>query len=968
MSCLIEGSIIEATEKDIVWLFLRKDMTSAGQNVPGWAGFVSVTGSKPIKLTTIDYYPVINHPITDYSTVQECLRFAEEATKEVGQTYTITTFDLGVCMKALPLIWNDPEKYKNHIVMVGTFHLVCAYLKMVGKKMAGSGLSDVLLEAGLIGLGSVHRVLSGKHYERAMHCHKILLESLERILLDQFLEQQNEDEIFAGLPEETTDKISNLISSQSKYAMDELMSDEVFITYIGKYMAFKKSVREGALGKTAQFWISYMDHIWRVLSLIRAVKTNDFNLYAECLYLMADIFFSFDGQNYARYLSYFSVFVANLDESHPGATELLQRGTISVARSFIPGNRCAVDKTMEETFMKHAKSRSGAGGSGTGISGIAGNYDAYQRWVRTTHERSKYVEATLNMADMLANSESSTWHRDLRPAEIKKGDQEVCQTQEAILGSTNPFTINDKDNLYCISSGSRVPKDHEPDILTAEVKGKQAKETFIQERLEKGEKFVDSIKRMNLKTMEDMGKHVKVNTASNKIVQYRQQGNIAMQLLVRSQTPELRIELADLMKYPLTPVPFSIGTADGGFAKTDKSKGLKYLLDDTDTMTVPPQDKTVLLIEDGNALFHSIKEIPANFKQISEKLFNMTSQKVDVIFSTDMYKEDSVKSMERNRRGSSEKLLLQGENTKKPADWKAFLTNEDNKKQLVQVLLSAWANDVYATKLQGRKVTLICEGDAYCYTSDDGIKTQRTVLPGLKSTQEETDTRVVLYCLYAQEQGYKIVQVRTPDSDIFFILLHYIDMLGRMTVLFDTGSGKHRKLINMTEVCKAYTPEYRATLLALHAFCGCDTTSAFKGRGHVLPIKTIEKLPRFTRSLARLGDAWGVGEDLMRELEQYTCAMYGNSRFSSVDELRVFKLKEKCDGKPATAMRNMDMGTLPPCRRCLIQHVRRVNYQLSIWKNSHIAQPNIPVASERHGWTRVNGVLEPLWVDGQVLP
>ena len=65
----------------------------------------------------------------------------------------------------------------------------------------------------------------------------------------------------------------------------------------------------------------------------------------------------------------------------------------------------------------------------------------------------------------------------------------------------------------------------------------------------------------------------------------------------------------------------------------------------------------------------------------------MTSQKVYVIFSTDMYKEDSVKSMERNRRGSSEKLLLQVENKKKPADWKNFLTNEDNKKQLAQTCL-----------------------------------------------------------------------------------------------------------------------------------------------------------------------------------------------------------------------------------------------------------------------------------------
>ena len=31
-----------------IWLFLRKDMFSAGLNVPGWGGFVSVTGSNPI--------------------------------------------------------------------------------------------------------------------------------------------------------------------------------------------------------------------------------------------------------------------------------------------------------------------------------------------------------------------------------------------------------------------------------------------------------------------------------------------------------------------------------------------------------------------------------------------------------------------------------------------------------------------------------------------------------------------------------------------------------------------------------------------------------------------------------------------------------------------------------------------------------------------------------------------------------
>ena len=81
------------------------------QEVPSWSGFLSLTGKKPTNLTTIDYYPVINHPITDYKTVQECLRYAEQATTDVGQTYVISTFVLGVCMKALPLVWNNPTRY-----------------------------------------------------------------------------------------------------------------------------------------------------------------------------------------------------------------------------------------------------------------------------------------------------------------------------------------------------------------------------------------------------------------------------------------------------------------------------------------------------------------------------------------------------------------------------------------------------------------------------------------------------------------------------------------------------------------------------------------------------------------------------------------------------------------------------------------------------------------------------------------
>ena len=50
-----------------------------------------------------------------------------------------------------------------------------------------------------------------------------------------------------------------------------------------------------------------MDHIWRILALIRAVNTNEFLLCADSIHQIFDILFNFDGQNYARYLTFFSI-------------------------------------------------------------------------------------------------------------------------------------------------------------------------------------------------------------------------------------------------------------------------------------------------------------------------------------------------------------------------------------------------------------------------------------------------------------------------------------------------------------------------------------------------------------------------------------------------------------------------------------------------------------------------------------
>ena len=161
---------------------------------------------------------------------------------------------------------------------------------------------------------------------------------------------------------------------------------------------------------------------------------------------MADLFFSFDGQNYAMYLTFFSVFLTNIEETHPGATDLLKMGAISVARSFEPGSQCPVDKTIEEIFMRHAKSRADPGSRGAGVYGLLQNYEAYRRLARTAHERSKYVDVMLQMADMTDEGKGNT-HRVVRTSMIRRSEKETAKVLDAFDSLFHPFSIDGDEKL-----------------------------------------------------------------------------------------------------------------------------------------------------------------------------------------------------------------------------------------------------------------------------------------------------------------------------------------------------------------------------------------------------------------------------------------------------------------------------------------------------------------------------------------
>ena len=215
-----------------------------------------------------------------------------------------------------------------------------------------------------------------------------------------------------------------------------------------------------------------------------------------------------------------------------------------------------------------------------------------------------------------------------------------------------------------LSSGCPVSDDVKNDVLRADAAGAEAKADFIKERMgkenedKKGKNgegiFFDKIKRLKLKNMASDNNKVTLTKSDQKKVSYRQDGSFVFNLLVQLQ--KLGTEVIDLrtfVSYPLTPVIYSIGTTDGFLAKTNKSKGFQWLTNSCVNSKYPESPEKTIVIEDGNAIFHCLNDLPGTFGEIAEKVFDMMSSCKNVIFSTDMYKVDSVKTMERIRRGTS---------------------------------------------------------------------------------------------------------------------------------------------------------------------------------------------------------------------------------------------------------------------------------------------------------------------------
>jgi len=109
----------------------------------------------------------------------------------------------------------------------------------------------------------------------------------------------------------------------------------------------------------------------------------------------------------------------------------------------------------------------------------------------------------------------------------------------------------------------------------------------------------------------------------------------------------------------------------------------------------------------------------------------------------------------------------------------------------------------------------------------------------LKLSQEESDTRIILHCLYTSRNlsDGDLTTMVTQTQTFCFVIAYcelfivYCDNMPNNPLLFDTGTSNNRRLISINCIASAFGDDIVRALLGLHAFTGSYCTRVFVRKG-----------------------------------------------------------------------------------------------------------------------------------------
>ena len=133
---------------------------------------------------------------------------------------------------------------------------------------------------------------------------------------------------------------------------------------------------------------------------------------------------------------------------------------------------------------------------------------------------------------------------------------DVKKVQSTLNSRSNPFSPSDTDDICHLASGMTAPKKVEEDLVVAYNKGEEAMASFIRKRLMTAEvSFYDP-----MATFDSVFPPSAVKIGGKEVM-LKAERDLFARLLVVTQTRDM--DLQEVFKYSLGPLPWSLASADG---------------------------------------------------------------------------------------------------------------------------------------------------------------------------------------------------------------------------------------------------------------------------------------------------------------------------------------------------------------------------------------------------------------------
>ena len=157
-------------------------------------------------------------------------------------------------------------------------------------------------------------------------------------------------------------------------------------------------------------------------------------------------------------------------------------------------------------------------------------------------------------------------------------------------------------------------------------------------------------------------------------------------------------------------------------------------------------------------------------------------------------------------------------------------------------------------RLKGKTLFVTAESECWKITEKGSENVAE-----LTSNQGEADTRLLLHAKHAAQEGYEAVAV--ISEDVFVFLLNFSSIINTRLYM-KCGSRTRTRLVDVKGAVQITGREICEALIGLHSFTGCDSVSAFAGKGKIGALKILKSNEGTRRAFRELGQSWTVSEDL----------------------------------------------------------------------------------------------------------